>query len=192
VAGDIIDPEVELKEKAAAARKAGVFYSKWLPKLVAGPGQIPNSFSEFGPLAQHLRFVERSSRKLARSTFYGMGRWQGKMEYKQRFLGRIVDIGAELFAIAAVCVRSQRDPEGGAAAELADAFCRQARVRVDGLFSNLWNNSDDSDRTLARQVMADRYTWLEQGVLDPSIDGPWISQDTGGTSNKPNLHRPIP
>jgi hypothetical protein len=192
VAGDIIDPEVELKEKAAAARKAGVFYSKWLPKLVAGPGQIPNSFSEFGPLAQHLRFVERSSRKLARSTFYGMGRWQGKMEYKQRFLGRIVDIGAELFAMAAVCVRSQRDPEGGAAAELADAFCRQARVRVDGLFSNLWNNSDDSDRTLARQVMADRYTWLEQGVLDPSIDGPWISQDTGGTSNKPNLHRPIP
>jgi hypothetical protein len=192
VAGDIIDPEVELKDKAKAARSAGVFYAKWLPKLVAGQGQLPTSFNEFGPLGQHLRFVERSSRKLARSTFYGMSRWQGKMEYRQRFLGRIVDIGAELFAMAAVCVRSRRDPEGGTATDLADAFCRQARVRVEALFTGLWTNSDDSDRELARQVLADRFTWLEQGVLDPSIEGPWISQDAGGDTNKPNLHRPIP
>lgn len=191
VAGDIIDPEVELKQKAQAAGKAGVFYAKWLPKLVTGKGQVPRSFSEFGPLATHLRFAERSSRKLARSTFYGMSRWQGKMEYKQRFLGRIVDIGAELFAITAVCVRAQRDPEGGSAEELAGAFCRQARVRVDNLFSDLWNNSDDSDVVLARRVLADRYTWLEAGVLDPSIEGPWIAPDAGGKS-KENVHRKIP
>jgi alkylation response protein AidB-like acyl-CoA dehydrogenase len=191
VAGDIIDPEVELKDKAKAAGSAGVFYAKWLPKLVTGKGQVPRSYSDFGPLATHLRFVERSSRKLARSTFYGMSRWQGKMEYKQRFLGRIVDIGAELFAMAAVCVRAQRDPEGGAAEELAGAFCRQARVRVDNLFSDLWNNSDDSDKVLARRVLEDRYTWLEQGVLDPSIEGPWIAQDAGGKS-KENVHRKIP
>jgi alkylation response protein AidB-like acyl-CoA dehydrogenase len=192
VAGDIIDPEVELKDKAKAARSAGVFYAKWLPKLVAGQGQVPKAFGEFGPLAQHLRFVERSSRKLARSTFYGMSRWQGKMEYKQRFLGRIVDIGAELFAMSAVCVRSQRDPEGGAAVELADAFCRQARVRVEELFTRLWSNSDDSDRALAAQVLAGRHTWAEQGVLDPSIEGPWIAQDAGGGAGKANVHRPIP
>jgi alkylation response protein AidB-like acyl-CoA dehydrogenase len=189
VAGEIIDPEVELRQKAKAAKKAGVFYAKWLPKLVAGQGQVPTAFGEFGPLAQHLRFVERSARKLARSTFYGMSRWQGKMEYKQRFLGRIVDIGAELFAMAAVCVRSQRDPEGGTAVELADAFCRQARVRVEGLFTGLWSNSDDSDNKLARQVLKDRYIWLEDGVLDPSIEGPWIGQEAGG--EKPNVHRRI-
>jgi alkylation response protein AidB-like acyl-CoA dehydrogenase len=196
VAGDIIDPEVELKAKAQAAGKAGVFYAKWLPKLVAGKGQAPRSFAEFGPLATHLRFVERSSRKLARSTFYGMSRWQGKLEYKQRFLGRIVDIGAELFAMSAVCVRAQRDPEGGSAAELADAFCQQARVRVDGLFSGLWSNSDDNDRELARRVLADRYVWLEDGVLDPSIEVPWIAEDRiadgAGGGSKENVHRPIP
>jgi alkylation response protein AidB-like acyl-CoA dehydrogenase len=195
VAGDIIDPEVELKDKAKAAGKAGVFYAKWLPKLVAGKGQAPKSFGEFGPLATHVRFVERSSRKLARSTFYGMSRWQGKMEYKQRFLGRIVDIGAELFAMVAVVVRSQRDPEGGTAVELADAFCRQARARVDNLFSDLWNNADDTDRKLATRVMDDSYTWLEDGVLDPSIEGPWIASTgvtEGGGGEKPNVHRPIP
>ena len=64
--------------------------------------------------------------------FYGMARWRGKMERKQGFLGRVVDIGAELFAMTAACVRAEMmradDAEQGeAAVELADAFCEQAR-----------------------------------------------------------------
>ena len=58
-------------------------------------------------------------------------------------------------------------------------------------FSDLWNNSDDSDKVLARRVLEDRYTWLEEGILDPSIEGPWIAPDAGGKS-KENLHRKIP
>ena len=68
------------------------------------------------------------------------------MERKQAFLGRIVDIGAELFAMSAVCVRAraERDdrPEG---VELADLFCRQARLRVEALFTGLWDNTDAVD-----------------------------------------------
>ncbi len=67
----------------------------------------PRSYAEFGRLGKQLRFVERSSRRLARQTFYGMGRWQAKLEHKQAFLGRIVDIGAELFAMAACCSRAE-------------------------------------------------------------------------------------
>jgi len=192
VAGDIIDPEADVKRKARAAAKAGKFYGRWLPTLVAGKGQLPTSFGEFGQLAGHLRFVERASRKLARSTFYAMSRWQGGLERRQRFLGRIVDIGAELFAMSAACVRAQRDPRDGAATELADAFCQQARVRVEELFNRLWDNSDDSDRALARQVLADRYTWVEEGVLDPSIEGPWIASHGNTDGERKNVHRPIP
>lgn len=187
VAGDIIDPDADLRHKARAAAQAGKFYARWLPTLVTGKGQLPTSFTEFGPLAQHLRYVERASRKLARSTFYAMSRWQGRLEHKQRFLGRIVDIGAELFAMTAACVRARRDDD--ASAELADAFCRQARVRSDHLFDQLWDNSDDSDRTLARGVLAGRYTFLEDGILDPSIDGPWIAQE-GGAADA-DVHRVI-
>jgi alkylation response protein AidB-like acyl-CoA dehydrogenase len=189
VAGDIIDPDADLRRKAKAAAKAGEFYARWLPTLVTGKGQLPTSFTEFGPLAGHLRYVERASRRLARSIFYAMSRWQGKLEYKQRFLGRIVDIGAELFAMTAACVRAQRDRADGNAVELADAFCRQARVRADQLFDQLWHNCDDSDRTLARGVLDDRYTWLEEGILDPSIEGPWIAQNGGAA--KPDVHRVI-
>ena len=101
-------PKVDVRGKARAAVRAGGFYGGWLPQLVVGPGRVPTSYREFGRLAKHLRYVERSSRKLARSTFYGMARWQGKLEFRQGFLGRVVDIGAELFAMSAA-VRPGRD-----------------------------------------------------------------------------------
>jgi alkylation response protein AidB-like acyl-CoA dehydrogenase len=189
VAGDIIDPEADQRSKARAAAKAGKFYARWLPTLVTGRGQLPTSFTEFGPLAEHLRYVERAGRRLARSTFYAMSRWQGKLEHKQRFLGRIVDIGAELFAMTAACVRAQRDRADATAVELADAFCRQARVRSEQLFDQLWHNCDDSDQTLARGVLEGRYTWLEEGILDPSIEGPWIAQEGGAAEH--DVHRVI-
>ncbi|MEU6056501.1 acyl-CoA dehydrogenase family protein [Streptomyces xanthochromogenes] len=195
VAGDLIDPDKTLQDKAKAGVGAAGFYAKWLPKLVAGPGQLPSSYSEFGPLAQHLRYAERSARKLARSTFYAMSRWQGRMETKQGFLGRIVDIGAELFAMSAACVRAEHlraaGENGREAVQLADTFCRQSRIRVEELFTRLWSNTDDLDRKVVDEVLAGAYTWLEEGVIDPSDDGAWIADATPGPAKRDNVHRPI-
>ncbi|GAA2558689.1 MULTISPECIES: acyl-CoA dehydrogenase family protein [Streptomyces] len=198
VAGDLIDPEKSLSDKARAGANAGVFYAKWLPKLVAGPGRLPGAYGEFKhgvDLSPHLRYVERTSRRLARSTFYAMSRWQGRMETKQGFLGRIVDIGAELFAMSAACVRAEllrsRGDHGREAYQLADAFCRQARVRVEELFGRLWTNTDDLDRKVVKGVLSGTYEWLEEGVVDPSGDGPWIADATPGPSTRDNVHRPI-
>ncbi|MEV2274431.1 acyl-CoA dehydrogenase family protein [Nocardiopsis sp. NPDC049922] len=194
VTGDLIDPDADRSDRARALAKAGGFYAKWLPTLVVGQGQVPSAFSEFGPLAGHLRFVERAARRLARSTFYGMSRWQGRLEVKQGFLGRIVDIGAELFAMSAVAVRARYDadahPErGDTPFELADVFCRQARLRVEALLTDLWSNTDDVDGKLSRRLMDDAYTWLEDGVLDPSVPGPLIGPAEPGPSELPDQHR---
>ncbi|MFF0868288.1 acyl-CoA dehydrogenase family protein [Nonomuraea sp. NPDC003560] len=181
-AGELINPEASPQERARALGRASRFYAGWLPTLVAGSGSLPTGYTVFGPLAQHLRFVERTSRKLARSTFYGMSRWQGRLEHKQSFLGRIVDIGAELFAMTAVCVKAEEDADdlGRRPYELADTFCRQARRRVRTLFDELWDNSDEQDARLARYVLDGRYEFLEEGILDPSIEGPWIGTPDGG------------
>ncbi|GLY21004.1 acyl-CoA dehydrogenase family protein [Micromonospora sp. NBRC 101691] len=193
VAGDIIDPDAGLGRKARAGARAGAFYARWLPTLAVGRSQAPGAYAEFGPLAGHLRHVEKTSRKLARSTFYAMSRWQGKMERKQAFLGRIVDIGAELFAMSAVCVRAhaERDthPEGR---ELADLFCRQARLRIEALFTNLWSNTDPVDVVAARRIVAGRYASLESGVLTPPDDRPWVARWTPGPSEVPDVRRRIP
>lgn len=200
VAGDLIDPDKSLSDKAKAGAKAGGFYARWLPKLVTGAGQLPRSYAEFHPsghadLSPHLRYVERNARKLARSTFYAMSRWQGKMETKQGFLGRVVDIGAELFAMSAACVRAEllrtTEEHGREAYQLADTFCRQSRIRVDELFDRLWTNTDDIDRKVVKGVLSGTYTWLETGVVDPSGEGPWIAAATPGPTKRENVHRPI-
>jgi hypothetical protein len=181
VAGDVLLGDAGIVDRAKAGAKAGAFYAKWFPTLATGDGQKPGAYGEFGPLASHLRYVERHSRKLARSTFYAMGRYQARLEQKGALLGRIVDIGAELYAIACACVyadtigreQPQRREE---AQELADLFCRQARRRADRLFTELWANDDDDHYKTAQQVLAGRYEWFEADVLDPAGSGPMIPE----------------
>jgi len=187
LAGDLIDPDVKLPAKAKSAAKAARFYATWFPQLATGPGQHADSYAEFGDLATYLRFVERSSRKLARSTFYGMSIWQGRLETKQGFLGRVVDIGAELYAMSATCVRAKmlldtdgngngngngNGDDGPSAVELAGHFCRGAERRVRQHFHDLWHNDDAENYEAAQRVLAGRYIWSEAGVLDPSLLGP--------------------
>jgi alkylation response protein AidB-like acyl-CoA dehydrogenase len=173
VAGDILEPEVPLAEKAKAAVKAGGFYAKWLPTLVTGEGQRPGSFEEFAPLAGHVRYTERHARKLARSIFLAMGRYQARLEKKGAFLGRIVDIGAELYAISCAVVYAQtiarEQPQRREEVfELGDLFCKQARRRADALFAELFANDDDTAYEAAQKVLDGRYAWFETGFSDPA------------------------
>jgi alkylation response protein AidB-like acyl-CoA dehydrogenase len=176
VAGDVLDAETPLSAKAKSAAGAGAFYAKWLPKLAVGEGTKPGSYAEFGDLATHLRYAERGSRKLARSTFWAMGRYQAKLEQRQALLGRIVDIGAELFAISAAVVyantvAAEQPARADSARELADLFCRQARRRADRLFHELWANDDSEGYATAQAVLDGRHEWIEDGVPDPSEAG---------------------
>src|SRR5439155_19296391 len=144
-AGALADAKSTGGEKAKSAAKAAGFYAKWFPQLMVGPGHAPGTYGEFGRNASHLPFVERAARRLARSTFYGMGRWQAGMERKQGYMGRIVDIGCELFAMSASILRARMleqegGPEAATAAELGDIFSRGARRRGLGCFRELLDN----------------------------------------------------
>ena len=122
-----------------------------------------------------------------------MARWQGRLERKQGFLGRIVDIGAELFAMSAACVKARAErgtrPEG---VELADLFCHQARLRAERLFSALWDNTDGADVAAAKQVIAGRYAFLEEGVIAPPEVGEWVSSWQPGPSTETDVRRRRP
>jgi alkylation response protein AidB-like acyl-CoA dehydrogenase len=152
----------------------------------ARPGETA---AEYGPLAQHVRFLDRAARRLARHFDTGKARWGTGIGDRQLFLGRVVDIVAELYAMTVCCVYAKA--RGASATALADAFCRQARRRIGELSDQLWANTDELDGAVAADVLADSYTWLEEGVLDPSIEGPWIAEVTPGPSTRPNLRRGI-
>jgi hypothetical protein len=181
IAGEILLGDGGIAEKARLGVKAGAFYARWLPSLAVGPGQSPKAFDEFGPLAQHLRWAERSSRKLARRTFYAMGRHQARLERKGALLGRIVDIGAELYAVACACtyastLAAEDAPHAEAVYELADLFCTQARRRAERLFAELFDNDDDPQYGRAQAVLDGRYVFFEHDVIDPAGSGPMIPE----------------
>src|SRR4029450_6334921 len=104
---------------------------------------------------------------------------QAKLEHKGHLLGRIVDIGAELYAIACACVYAKTIAREDAARresafELADLFAKQARRRAEALFRQLWSNDDASQYRAAQQVMDGRYAWFDAEVMDPAGDGPML------------------
>ena len=194
-AGALADQDASAGDKAKAAAKASGFYAKWLPKLVVGQGTMPMSYGEFGdagqaPAVRRAVLAQAGPPDVLRDVALA-----GQDGVPPGFLGRIVDIGAELFAMAASVSRAemirQDDPEQGAAAyDLADAFCRQSRVRVEELFGRLWNNTDDVDGRIADRVLDGDFVWLEDGIIDQSEGtGPWISTWEPGPSKGESLAR---
>jgi alkylation response protein AidB-like acyl-CoA dehydrogenase len=176
-AGGLLDAKASAGEKAKGAAQAGAFYATWFPRLLTGSGQSPVAYREFGSLAGDLRYVERASRRLARATFYSIARFQAGLERKGHHLGRLVDIGAELFAISSACVYAHRiateQPERREEAyELAGLFAKQARRRAELLFDELFDNDDTAAYKTAQRVLEGRFEWLEEGLLDPAGDGP--------------------
>ncbi len=184
VAGDLVNPRASLGDKLKALVKAGLHYAWWYPTRWLGWSRWPK-YSEFGPLADHVRYVERTSGRLARTVFYAMIRFGPKLEKKQAVLARIVDIGADLFTMSAACVRAKKmtdeRPDDRSPTELADLFCRRARRRIADAFDSVFDNDDDATYGVARRAMEGRYAWLEEGVLTTdAYDRPMVSREGGG------------
>ena len=174
-AGDLIDPGKKLGQKLAALPKIVAFYAVWYPTRWLGWGRWPR-YSEFGALASHVRFVERTCRKLARQTFHGMVVHGPRLQRKQAFLFRLVDVTNELFAMAASLSRARqmqvdRDAEAEDAERLVDLFCRGSRARVREALRGLWRNHDAFKTRISREVLLGRHVWLETDMLGRSGSG---------------------
>lgn len=169
IAGDLVDARAPLGRRIAAGLRAAGYYAWWYPTRWLGWGFWPRH-ADFGPLAGHVRFVARSSRRLARSLFHCMVRFGPGLEKKQAVLGRIVDIGAECFMMSATCVQARRlyleNSDDRGPLELADLFCRHSRRRIRERFQSLFRNDDASTYQVARHALEGGYGWLTEGVLE--------------------------
>lgn len=165
VAGDLIDPKKPTRARLSSLLNAGLYYAVWYPRHWAGMAFL--KYGEFGRLAKHLRFVDRRSRKLARTLFHAMVRFGPKLELRQSVLFRLVDVGAELLAMSAAVSQAQALAirGNGNAVELADVFCRHARRRVDNLFDNVFGPDDVATYNAAQRVLGGEFAWLEEGMV---------------------------
>jgi hypothetical protein len=173
VSATALNSQLPRAQRLGAMARAGIFYLGWYPRQwlpltewFKVPGDCGARF------AGQLRYVARTSRRLARAIFHAMLRHGPKLEREQLLLGRFVDIGAELFAMTAVCLRGGRLPDSPAATssekelpDLVDYFCRTSRLRIEQHFHALHHNADATAYRLAQKLLTDRLAELEAGVV---------------------------
>jgi 3-hydroxyacyl-CoA dehydrogenase/alkylation response protein AidB-like acyl-CoA dehydrogenase/enoyl-CoA hydratase/carnithine racemase len=161
VSGDALNSKLPLSRRLRAATKAALFYARWYPRQWLPMELFKLRRSDTALLTRHFRYAARTSRKLARAMFHAMLRHGPKLERQQLLLGRFVDIGAELFAITATCLRAegliQGEATGAHKAELlhlVDYLCRASRLRIEEKFRGVRRNADHASYRLAQQVLA--------------------------------------
>jgi alkylation response protein AidB-like acyl-CoA dehydrogenase len=164
---DVINPKATREQRKAAFLRSARFYPKWYATRLLSTANR-RGYAEFGPLAGQLRYIEHTSARLGREIFHAMVRLGAKLERRQLVLFRAVDVGAELFAMTAACMRAQRLAQLGQpnALELADTFCREAQVRIEGYFRQMFSSNDAALSKTAERVLGSEFAWLEQGIVD--------------------------
>jgi alkylation response protein AidB-like acyl-CoA dehydrogenase len=169
IVGQLLDPHQSMTGKLQAALAACGRYAVWYPQQWLAWSWRAGA-AQFGPrLAGHVRFIERASHRLARALFHSALRYQTRLANRQQLLGRLVDVGSELFAMAAACAKAQAmlrlQPSEQSPVELADLFCRLARRRITRTMAQLYENEDRQSFRVAQEVLEGRLDWLEEGIL---------------------------
>jgi alkylation response protein AidB-like acyl-CoA dehydrogenase len=182
----LVDKDSTRQEKMAALGRVAKFYPGWYLTRWFGAGTVPTSFGEFGSLAGHLRWAERHTRHLGRMLFHAMVRFGPKLERRQMVLFRGVDIGADLFAMTASCVRAQMLARQGnhEVTELADLFCREARQRIEVNFSRFYGGNDSAIYRVSQHVLAGQHEWLEEGIVGIMEEHPAPSGSQGSRATQ--------
>ena len=164
----LLDPRVPVANKLGVAAKAFGYYAVWYPSQWLSWTGWPRHAGA-GRLAGHLRCIERTAHRLARALFHGAVRHQTRLAYRQQLLGRLVDVGADLFAMMAACSKAQAmvrlQPSEQSPVELADLFCRLARRRIALALSRLHDHDDRASYEAAQAAMAGLFEWLEDGIV---------------------------
>ena len=89
--------------------EALTFYAKWYPKVLL-PTSVSLNVRHLSPKNQdHVIFVARTCKKLARTLFHTMAKYRQKLEREQLVLQALVDIGTDLFAMAALLSRTEHE-----------------------------------------------------------------------------------
>lgn len=144
------------------------FYSTWYPKQWFGWLFSP-SYKELGEMSKYFVYVQETSHQLARAIFHAMARYQQGLEKKEMLLGRLMEIGTDLFAIAATASYAatlyKKNPRDRNPLDLAAYFCDIAQRRIAKRFDDIASNVDKEANQVAAEVIDGKSKWLENNVI---------------------------
>ncbi len=171
VAGGALDSRLPMGKRAAAGVKAFGFYATWYPGLLFGGGGAPADFTPaFKPA---LAYASKMSRRLARTLFHAMAKHGPALEKKQLTLGRIVDIGTELFAIVATALYADALAKRGdehypreELEQLVQSFVADAKSRIAASFAGLAHNNDGRNYKFTQSILEGKHRYLRRGIVE--------------------------
>ncbi len=168
----IVSPRTPIGKRFSTMGSSFAFYAGWYPKQFFYGNQLPAGVEIPAQLKGHMKFAGKTAHRLARSLFHSMMIYQQGLESKQQLMSRLVNVGTDLFAMAATCAHAiykvQQNPSDKGPVELADLFCRQARGRIEKDFRHLFINSDAFAYKIAKNTLESKYSWLENDIIQPS------------------------
>ena len=164
IAGDVLNSKAPLCKRIKAAVRSGLHYATWYPKqwLPVLSANVPGLASELSP---YIRYVRRTSKKLARTLFHSMLRHGPGLDKQQLLLARLTEIGTELFVISATAfkVNSKLQLKGknGRYYDMMDTVFNISKQKITQLFNDIKKNPDKDNYKFARKVIDGKYQDLE-------------------------------
>ena len=159
--GALAEPGASFGAKLKAALRGAVYYPPWFLSTlwpgIGAPAGVP------ARLRGHWAWTRRQVKRLSRRITYAMARWQAKLEYRQGWLGRMVDEAVDLTAMS-LCIARAASRGNDGSVDLADLFCRHARSRIRERHHTP-TALDRTGATVAARLLQGRYLDLEQGIV---------------------------
>lgn len=166
VGGAVLNTQLPMKVRLAAALKSALFYAKWYPSQWLPFGNsIPSGIDP--ALKGHLKYVARNSKKIARKLYHAMVRFGPALEKRQPLLARYVAVGTDLFMLSASILRADSLLKEASAEErkellkLIDYLVSETKINIDANYKGLGTNTDIPGYKLAQDVLDEKLPWLK-------------------------------
>jgi alkylation response protein AidB-like acyl-CoA dehydrogenase len=150
-----------------------IFYAPWYLSQWRSNRLPPRPEFQHSNVRPELSFVERASRRLARTIFYTMLLHREALRDDQGRQNRIEMIGEDLLIITATVLYAEAQERTAGHPEvwgLAEESFREAKQRVEHNIRELIRNQDAIVAAVGEKALSDRYPSLISGIIQRDLE----------------------
>ncbi|NDC83203.1 DNA polymerase II [bacterium] len=167
----LMNPKLSIAKKIGIVGKMGLFYSWWYPKQwVRMPKMFGTRHLDYRSRC-HLVYIQKTAKRLARELFHTMAKYQIKLEKEQLLLAQFVDIGTELFSMAASLSRAEfilsNEPNKASVLNVVDLICKRSKRRINGHFKAIRSNDNGLMSKVSDGLLKGDFDWMTSGIVAP-------------------------
>jgi alkylation response protein AidB-like acyl-CoA dehydrogenase len=192
-AGQLFDGQATGGRRLTELRQLLKFYVPWYRSQWTGR-RLPSRFEFHHPkVRSQLHFVERASRRLARTFFYAMLLHRQALRDDQGRQNRIEMVGEDLLAIAATALYAEAQERITGHSEvwdLAEESFREAKQRVKHNIRELIRNQDSAVTAVGEKAAKGIYSSLAGGIIRRSLQD-YSRQDSAPKPGDENVREAV-